>query len=105
MASCRPLQFNGTLGQFNQIPVLLSNANFKVLGTYTGMASMSKAQFSKEKTADLISEAKSNLIDKAKKEGAELKGKRALVNLTADMFQNAKRISLTVSGDIIEITK
>lgn len=105
LSSCKQTSFAGGYGQLNQTQVVLSNANFKVLGSFAGTASMKKMLLGVKDKEGLIAQAKADLLAKAKAGGAELIGSRALINVTVDLVQNANRITATVSADVIEFTK
>jgi hypothetical protein len=104
LTSCR-VTYKGYIGQNINTEIDLSNSNFNVLGSFTGSYSVKKTSFSVKNQGGIISEAKKNLIENAKKEGVELKGSRALVNVTTDIVQNRRRITCTMSAEIIEFTK
>jgi hypothetical protein len=106
--SCRPTAFGGFYGQNNQTQVILDNANFTVLGSFSGTVT-SKRNLRDKKIRDMeglvVSQAKSKLLENAKASGAELKGSRALINVSNDVVYNRKRLTCTVSGEIIEFNK
>lgn len=104
-SSCKVVSYTGYVGQATQTQVELSEANFKHLGYFTGIASSKKSAFSIKDKAGVISEAKKNLIENAKKEGVELSGSRTLVNVTTDVVQNSGRVTCTISAEIIEFIK
>ncbi|MBK8245288.1 MAG: hypothetical protein IPK88_17820 [Saprospiraceae bacterium] len=105
LVSCKPTLYFGSYGQINQTQVVLSNSNFKVLGSFKGMASEKKMQISIKGNEGLINIAKSNLLASAKSAGIELTGSRTLVNVCVDIIQNKKRVTVTISAEIIEFTK
>lgn len=89
----------------NQTQVVLSNSSFKVLGSFTGVATYKKKVVSVKQKEGIIAAAKANLLENAKAAGIELVGSRALVNITVDVIQNPRRVTATVSAEIIEFTK
>ena len=105
LASCKPTFYAGSYGQINQTQVVLTNGNFKVLGSFIGVASDKKNVFSVKDRLGLVAQAKSNLLANAKAAGVELTGSRALVNVTTDIVQNSNRITVSMSAEIIEFTK
>lgn len=100
--SCLPTKFSGTYAPLNQTQVVLSSNNFRVLGSFTGVASDKKMKFSVKNKDGLIARAKADLLEKAKAAGVTLDGSRTLVNVTVDVMQNKKRITASVSAEIIE---
>lgn len=105
LASCKPTLYLGNYGQVNQTQVVLSEANFKVLGSFKGIATEKNMQLSVKDMEGLISKAKSNLLANAKSAGVELTGSRTLINVCVDVIQNRRMVTATVSGEIIEFTK
>ncbi len=103
--SCKPTMYVGNYGQVNQTQVVLSNANFRVLGSFTGSAVVKKTTFSIHNNKGLIAKAKQDLLENARKAGVELTGSRALVNVTTDVVQNEKKLKAIVSAEIIEFYK
>jgi hypothetical protein len=53
----------------------------------------------------IVAEAKANLLENAKKGGAELTGSRTFINMTTDLVENSGRITATVSAEVIGFTK
>lgn len=103
--SCQSTKYQGALGNTTTTHVELNNANFNVLGSFIGVASAKKVVWSIKDRAGLISEAKKDLLEEAKKAGVELTGARALINFTVDIIENRNRITCSVSAEIIEFTK
>lgn len=103
--SCKPTFYAGTYGQANQTQVVLSGSNFKVLGSFKGVASEKKMQVSIKDSEGLISKAKTNLLANAKLAGVELTGSRTLVNASVDITQNQRMMTATMSAEIVEFTK
>ena len=104
ISSCKSTSYLGNYGQLNQTQVILSNANFKILGSFKGIATEKKKKMSIRDLEGLISRAKTNLLLSAKSVGVELIGSRTLVNVCVDVIQNRKMITVTISGEIIEFT-
>lgn len=100
--SCKPTLYLGHYGQVNQTQVVLSNANFKVLGSFSGSAIAKKSTTSIKNKSGLIALAKINLLENAKNAGVELKGSRTLMNISTDIIQNKNRVKVVVSAEIIE---
>ena len=94
--------YTGQIGQGTQTEVSLSESNFNVLGSFTGTSSAKKLTISVKNKSGIISAAKADLLANAKAEGVELKGSRALINITTDIIQNSNRITCTMSAEIIE---
>jgi hypothetical protein len=105
LSACKPTLYLGNYGQVNQTQVVLSGNNFKVLGSFTGVASESKNVIGIKNKEGLIAQAKADLLAKAKSAGIELTGSRALVNVAVDVIQNDNRITTTVSAEIIEFNR
>jgi hypothetical protein len=105
LASCKPTLYLGNYGQVNQTQVVLSASNFKVLGSFKGIATQKKFKVSVKDQEGLISQAKSNLLANAKTAGVELTGSRTLINVCVDVVQNKNKVTATVSAEIIEFTK
>ncbi|HMQ60781.1 MAG TPA: hypothetical protein PKE06_08935 [Flavilitoribacter sp.] len=103
--SCKTTIYGGYIGQSVSTTIELSEANFKVLGSFTGSASARKAVWSIKDKTGVVSDAKNDLIANAKKAGIELTGARTLINITTDIIQNPNRITCTMSAEIIEFTK
>lgn len=104
-ASCKPAMYLGNYGQVNQTQVVLSGANFKVLGSFKGIATQKTFKMSVKDQEGLISMAKANMLASAKAAGIELTGSRALINVCVDVVQNKNKVTATVSAEIIEFTK
>lgn len=105
LASCKPVLYMGSYGQVNQTQVVLSEANFKVLGSFTGSATENKAAIGLKNKEGLVAQAKANLISKAKMAGVELTGSRTLTNVSVDVIQNSNKVMVTVSAEIVEFLK
>lgn len=105
LVSCQSTKYQGILGNTTSTHVELNNANFNVLGSFIGVATTKKIVWSIKDRAGLISEAKKDLFEEAKKAGVELTGARALINFTIDIIENKNRITCSVSAEIIEFTK
>lgn len=103
--SCKVTHYQGNYGQINQTQIILSGANFKVLGSFKGVASAKKAKLSIRDEEGIVARAKANLIENAKNQGVTLTGSRTLVHVTVDLIQNPKMVTATVSADIIEFIK
>lgn len=103
--SCKLTTYQGNYGQLNQTQVVLNTANFKVLGSFKGIASSKKAKLSIRDERGIISKAKEDLIENAKKAGVTLTGSRTLINVSVDIIQNTKMVTATVSAEIIEFVK
>jgi hypothetical protein len=93
---------SGGFQQQNQTQVVLSSANFTVLGSFTGTSTQKIMTGNITDKEGIISQAKANLLEKAKAAGVELKGSRALVNVSVDLIETKKRISATMTAEIIE---
>ena len=104
-ASCKPTAYLGSYGQNNQTQVVLSQSNFKVLGSFKGVVTEKRKRMSIKDYEGLISRAKSNLLESAKASGIILEGSRRLVNVCFDLTVNRKMITATVSAEIVEFTK
>jgi hypothetical protein len=106
MASCKVMTtYTIDHGELNQTSVVLSNANFTILGHFHGTVSEKKLKKNIQEMEGLISKAKTKLYESAKSSGVEMDGSRTLVNVAVDIVQNNKWVSVTVSGDVIEYFK
>ncbi|GEQ85559.1 hypothetical protein ULMS_10670 [Patiriisocius marinistellae] len=101
--SCKTVSLHsGGYNQLNQTQTILSGSNFNVLGSFTGVATDKIKTYNIRDKEGIISRAKSNLLDNAKAAGIDLIGSRTLVNVTYDIIQTEKRITATISAEIIE---
>lgn len=103
LTSCRTTSlYRGGYQQQNQTKIVLSSSNFNVLGSFTGTATekiLTKNITNKE---GIISQAKAKMLKQAKSAGIELIGSRAIVNVSVDLIETKKRISATMTAEIIE---
>jgi len=88
--------------EFKTLIVELSQANFQVLGSFSGVATAKKSVMNIKKREGILAEAKKDLLKKAKEAGVSLTGSRTLINITTDIVQNPTRVTCTMSADIIE---
>ncbi len=105
ITSCKLTSYQGNYGQVNQTQVVLANSNFKILGSFKGVATAKKIKLTIKDEEGIISKAKANLLENAKTAGVSLTGSRTLINVTVDLIQNKKMVTATVSAEIIEFTK
>jgi hypothetical protein len=84
---------------------VLSKANFKNLGNYTGVASLKRTKISIKNREGLLALAKKDLINNARNNGVELKGSRTLANICVEEMRNFRRITISISADIVEFTE
>lgn len=105
LVACKPTNYAGSYGQINQTQVVLSSANFKVLGSFHGTATAKKYKMSVKDQQGVISQARTNMLANAKAAGVELTGSRALVNVSVDVVDNSNKLTATVTADIIEFVK
>jgi hypothetical protein len=105
LSSCKLTSYQGNYGQVNQTQVLLTNSNFKILGSFKGVAAAKKIKMSIKDEEGIVSKAKANLLENAKTAGVTLTGSRTLINVTVDLIQNKKMVTATVSAEIVEFTK
>lgn len=105
LVACKPTNYAGSYGQINQTQVVLTAANFKVLGSFHGTATAKKYKMTVKDQQGVISQAKGNMLANAKAAGIELTGSRALVNVSVDVVDNSNKLTATVTADIIEFTK
>ena len=101
-ASCRSSLHHGGFNQINQTQTVLSSANFTVLGSFKGIATEKITTGNITNKEGIISQAKANMLANAKAAGIEFTGSRALVNVSVDIIETKKRISATISAEIIE---
>lgn len=102
LSSCRTTIYTGQMGQGTMTQVELSEANFKVLGSFTGAASAKKVAWEIKNKTGIVSDAKADLLKNAEASGVKLTGSRALINITTDIIENPSRISCAMSAEIIE---
>jgi hypothetical protein len=105
MSSCKPTAYTGYIGQQANTQVELTQGNFNVLGSFTGVSTAKKAVLSIKNRTGLISDAKADLLKNARESGVELSGARTLINITTDIVQNTTRLTCTMSAEIIEFTR
>jgi hypothetical protein len=105
LSSCKLTSYQGNYGQLNQTQVLLTNSNFKILGSFKGVATAKKIKMSIKDEEGVVSRAKANLLENAKTAGVTLTGSRTLINVSVDLIQNKKMVTATVSAEIVEFTK
>ena len=101
-ASCKPSVHTGGYNQLNQTQTVLSSANFEVLGSFKGTATEKISTGNITDREGIISQAKSKMLANAKVAGVELVGSRALINVSVDIIETKKKITATVSAEIIE---
>ena len=94
--------YKGGYQQQNQTQTILSSSNFNVLGSFTGTATEKIMTGDISNKQGIISQAKAQMLKKAKEAGIELIGSRALVNVTVDLIETKIRISATMTAEIIE---
>jgi hypothetical protein len=105
ISSCKSTFYKLDYSQVNQTQVVLSGANYNVLGSFTGSATEKKMKMTIRNMEGLLATAKANLLAKARSAGVEMEGSRALVNVTSDIIENNKMVTVTISAEIIEFTK
>ncbi|WP_282031917.1 DUF6567 family protein [Winogradskyella eximia] len=102
-ASCKSSSLHsGGYHQLNQTQIVLSNNNFEVLGSFTGTATEKILTGNITNKEGIVSQAKSKMLENAKDVGIVLLGSRALVNVSVDITETKKRITATVTAEIIE---
>lgn len=94
--------YSGGYQQQNQTQTVLSSSNFNVLGSFTGTATEKILTGNITNKEGIISQAKAKMLENAKSAGIELIGSRALVNVSVDLIETKKRISATMTAEIIE---
>ncbi len=102
LSSCQTTTYMGYIGQGVTTQVELSEANFTVLGSFTGLATTPIAVMGIKNKMGVIAAAKEDLIENAKKAGVELTGARTMINITTDLVQNSNRVTCSMSAEIIE---
>lgn len=103
LISCKTSSiYSGGYQQQNRTQINLSSANFNVLGSFTGTATEKIMTGNITNKEGIISQAKAKMLEQAKAAGVELTGSRALVNVSVDMIKTKKRISATMTAEIIE---
>ena len=108
LSSCKPTQYGGSnafYGQVNQTQVVLSEANFKVLGSFVGHSTARTSLLSVKDKEGLVTAAKQDFLNNAKAAGVTLTGSRTIINSCVDFLNNDNRVTVTFSGEIIEFTK
>lgn len=103
LASCSTMaNHTGHMGQSSSTQVELSEANFKILGSFSGIASTKKSVPNIKNKLGLMSLAKQDLLANAQKAGVEMTGSRAMIHITTDFTQNENRITCSMTAEIIE---
>ncbi|QVY65822.1 DUF6567 family protein [Polaribacter sp. Q13] len=103
LTSCKTTSlYSGGYEQQNQTQTILSSSNFNVLGSFTGTATEKILTGNITNKEGIISRAKAKMLEEAKAAGVELIGSRALVNVSVDLIETKKRISATMTAEIIE---
>jgi hypothetical protein len=103
LTSCKTSSiYSGGYQQQNQTQTVLSSSNFNVLGSFTGTATEKIMTGNITNKEGVISQAKAKMLEQAKAAGIELIGSRALVNVSVDLIETKKRISATMTAEIIE---
>lgn len=102
LTSCKATLYQVSYGQLNQTQVILSDTNFNVLGSFTGIATEKKYVKNVKGKEGLISQAKANLLKSAKSKGIEMTGSRTLINVSVDLVETRKRATATLTAEIIE---
>ena len=101
--SCKtPSLHSGGYQQQNQTQTILTGSNFDVLGSFSGTATQKIMTRNITDKEGIVSQAKANMLAKAKEAGIELVGSRTLVNVSVDILETKKRITATLSAEIIE---
>ena len=85
ISSCKPALYGGSYGQINQTQVVLSEANFKVLGSFTGSAIAKKSTVSVKDKSGLVASAKADLLETPKIHEFNVETQRVIkvISLTA----------------------
>ncbi len=104
LASCAT-SYEISSSSINQTHVELTSANFNNLGSYSGNVTEKKMKAGIKNMEGIISRAKKDLIENARKDGVELTGSRTLTNVSVDVMKNWRRMTVTISAEIIEFTK
>lgn len=105
VSSCKTTSYSGYVGQSMETRVDLSQANFNVLGSFSGTGTAKTSVISIKNKSGVVSAAKADLIANAKAAGVELTGARTMINVTTDIIQNPNRITCTMSAEIVEFVK
>lgn len=85
--------------------ILLSNANFNNLGTFSATIQKTNFKASMNNEQGLIEEVKKELLANAKSRGVTLSETRILTNISTDIVSNYMDVSITMCADIIEFIK
>ena len=102
LTSCRSSSLHrGGYHQLNQTQTVLSSNNFNVLGSFTGTATEKILTGNITDKEGIVSQAKAKMLANAKNAGVELVGSRTLINVSVDIIETKKRITATVSAEII----
>mgnify|MGYP003624637107 FL=1 len=101
-SSCRTSLHSGGYQQHNQTQTILSSSNFTVLGSFSGTATEKIKTGNITNKQGIVSQAKAKMLEEAKAAGVELIGSRTLVNVSVDIIETKKRITATLSAEIIE---
>ncbi len=106
LLACKPTSFISSVGNINSTEISLTEANFKVLGSYTGTHTSRRDLINIKGNQGLVANAKAELLKNAEKDGVSLTGgSRTLSNVVIDVVENKNRVTCTISAEIIEFTK
>ena len=89
----------------NGTQIEISSNNFEHLGSFTGSATEKRTKASIKNMEGLISRAKKELLENIKSAGIEMNSSKVLINMNVDVIKNYKRVTVTLSADLIYFTK
>ena len=106
LVSWKPTAFISSVGNINSTEISFKEANFKVLGSYTGTYTTKRNLINIKGNEGLVSNAKADLLKNAAKDDVTLKaGARTLSNVVIDVVENRKRVTCTIAAEIVEFVK
>ena len=89
----------------NNTTVEISNNNFDYLGSFKGMVSEKRTKATIKNMEGLVSRAKTEMMNEIEAKGIEMNHSKVLINMNVDIIKNYRRITVTVSADLIEFDK
>lgn len=101
-AACKATVYTNSIGNTSNTVVKLEDANFKVLGSFVGTATAKRKIINIKEDSGLLVKAKKALLEEAKAAGVELTGARTLINVVVDIVENRRRVTCTMSAEIVE---
>lgn len=104
--SCRTEYLAYPVSITNTIPAPVSTQSYKYLGNYYGVASETTKRGNIADDKGLVYQAKKNMIESMEKDGISMaSGDVQLINIVIEQTRNSKRVTVSVSADVIRVSK